>query len=226
MSKFITEERDFEVISRPEQKAGFDPNQARNPDGTWGSGGSPTKLEDKPCFKSWFGDSKVVDADGKPLTVYHGSPVENIDVFEPTLKSSDGFGSWFSSNQDNADSFGKTTYWDDDLSEWTTKPSNIYKVYLSIKNPWELQGDKGFDEYIRIFKFKTSVSHESQATKEDVKKFRDYLKDRGKDGVIIKGMTEAKGADYYVALDPNQIKSIDAPSFCDETNIYKSKKIK
>jgi hypothetical protein len=25
------------------------------------------------AFKKWFGDSKVVDADGKPLVVYHGS---------------------------------------------------------------------------------------------------------------------------------------------------------
>lgn len=25
-------------------------------------------------FKKWFGDSKVVDAEGKPLTVYHGAP--------------------------------------------------------------------------------------------------------------------------------------------------------
>lgn len=27
-----------------------------------------------PEFKNWFGDSKVVDEDGKPLVVYHGSP--------------------------------------------------------------------------------------------------------------------------------------------------------
>ena len=25
------------------------------------------------AFKSWFGDSKVVDDDGKPLVVYHGT---------------------------------------------------------------------------------------------------------------------------------------------------------
>jgi len=30
--------------------------------------------QETPEFKNWFGDSKVVDADGKPLTVYHGTP--------------------------------------------------------------------------------------------------------------------------------------------------------
>jgi hypothetical protein len=33
-----------------------------------------------PLFKAWFGDSKVVDADGKPLFVYHGT-TSNIDTF-------------------------------------------------------------------------------------------------------------------------------------------------
>jgi len=28
---------------------------------------------DTPEFKKWFGDSKVVDANGKPLVVYHGT---------------------------------------------------------------------------------------------------------------------------------------------------------
>ena len=33
------------------------------------------------AFKRWFGDSKVVDADGKPLVVYHGttSDFESFD---------------------------------------------------------------------------------------------------------------------------------------------------
>jgi len=30
--------------------------------------------QETPEFKNWFGESKVVDAEGKPLTVYHGTP--------------------------------------------------------------------------------------------------------------------------------------------------------
>jgi len=32
-----------------------------------------TDQTDTPAFKAWFGDSKVVDKDGKPLVVYHGT---------------------------------------------------------------------------------------------------------------------------------------------------------
>lgn len=36
---------------------------------------------DTPAFANWFGDSKVVDAQGKPLTVYHGTGVK-FDTFD------------------------------------------------------------------------------------------------------------------------------------------------
>jgi hypothetical protein len=44
---------------------------------------SPTKAlpTDSAAFKRWFGKSKVVDADGKPLVVYHGSQ-KNFRKFE------------------------------------------------------------------------------------------------------------------------------------------------
>ena len=32
-------------------------------------------------FKKWFGDSKVVDDNGKPKNVYHGSNINDIDIF-------------------------------------------------------------------------------------------------------------------------------------------------
>ena len=42
-------------------------------------------------FDEWFGDSKVVDENGKPLTVYHGSPESgDIEQFRIT-----GRGKWF-----------------------------------------------------------------------------------------------------------------------------------
>jgi len=40
-------------------------------------------------FKSWFGNSKVVDGEGKPLPVYHGSPVGGIESF----KNKENYGS-------------------------------------------------------------------------------------------------------------------------------------
>src|SRR5882672_11593226 len=48
---------------------GFDPNEARDKAGKW----TRIAVEESAAFKKWFGSSKVVDKDGKPLVVYHGS---------------------------------------------------------------------------------------------------------------------------------------------------------
>lgn len=64
------------------------------------------------AFKSWFGDSKVVDEAGDPLVVYHGTN-QDIDTFDVTrLGDSTGTGSagkgiFFTNNPDNAAEFAK-----------------------------------------------------------------------------------------------------------------------
>ncbi len=53
--------------------------------------GSPVQTE-TPEFKRWFGDSQVVDKDGKPLVVYHGGAVaetegrQGITAFNPAYR--------------------------------------------------------------------------------------------------------------------------------------------
>ena len=51
-----------------------------NPDGTAPSEATPTDVTHTKAFRRWFGDSKVVDAAGKPLVVFHGHP-RNVDAF-------------------------------------------------------------------------------------------------------------------------------------------------
>lgn len=43
----------------------------------------PADATETEAFKRWFGDSKVVDADGKPLVVYHGTMTQDITEFRP-----------------------------------------------------------------------------------------------------------------------------------------------
>lgn len=71
-------------------------------------------------FYKWFGDSKVVDADGKPLVVYHGSD-SNFEVFDRTKTRStmDIQGNFFSPWELDAQGYGQ----------------NVRAFYLSIKNP-------------------------------------------------------------------------------------------
>lgn len=73
-------------------------------------------------FWRWFGDSKVVDEQGRPLVVYHGTDAE-FDTFDknitPKRNNLLGQGFYFTNQQDKAKWFGK----------------NIMPVYLKIENP-------------------------------------------------------------------------------------------
>lgn len=58
------------------------------PDWTWKEGVAAEYAFDSgatqtPEFKNWFGDSKVVDAEGNPLVVYHGTDAADFTTFKP-----------------------------------------------------------------------------------------------------------------------------------------------
>lgn len=55
------------------------------------SGGAPIVQTETQAFKKWFGDSKVVTADGKPLVVYHGTARTGIYKFTGYLGVSGHF---------------------------------------------------------------------------------------------------------------------------------------
>src|SRR5690606_31590698 len=58
-----------------------------------------------PAFKSWFADSKVVDADGKPVIVRHGTYAEFYE-FRPSETGTLGKGIYFAeSDSDSADQY-------------------------------------------------------------------------------------------------------------------------
>lgn len=56
---------------------------------------------DTPEFRKWFGGSKVVGDDGKPITVYHGT-TQDFDQFDPAkaeMQNDMGAGFYFTSNE-------------------------------------------------------------------------------------------------------------------------------
>ena len=70
------------------------------------------KITDNPNFVKWFGGSKVVDENGEPLVVYHGSGKANIRAFDPSkagdiLRSDWGKGIYFTPSHWMADSYRK-----------------------------------------------------------------------------------------------------------------------
>ena len=60
------------------------------------------------AFKKWFGKSAVVDAEGKPLVVYHGT-ARDFNAFDRTKIGStfeiDGEGFFFTSSNDLASDY-------------------------------------------------------------------------------------------------------------------------
>ena len=71
-------------------------------------------------FWKWFGDSKVVDDQGRPLVVYHGSPLD-FDKFNQN--------SWFTTDPEDA-----KTYANMEVPGAINAPA-IYPVYLKIVKP-------------------------------------------------------------------------------------------
>ncbi|HMJ04573.1 MAG TPA: hypothetical protein VK506_16645, partial [Conexibacter sp.] len=56
-----------------------------------------------PAFRAWFGDSKVVDEDGDPLVVYHGT-TGNFEAFDPARANQEadfGAGFYFSNTTED-----------------------------------------------------------------------------------------------------------------------------
>jgi hypothetical protein len=93
------------------------------------------KQTDTPEFKEWFGDSKVVDFDGTPLIVYHGSPERDFYIFDinkvnPNDPDGPYNGFFFSSSYEDADGAGRYPY-----GRPNAKNPQTRAFYLSLQNP-------------------------------------------------------------------------------------------
>lgn len=136
------------------------------------------------AFYEWFGDSKVVDEQGRPLVVYHGSHIKNIEVFKPQrIKTkSKGVGNYFSDKQEVADTYG-TEY---------SVPGKTYSVYLKMKNPLIVDyNGKRFNELIRVdgnlMGKQTGYSDTSVPSSTEIS---EYAFKNGYDGAILKNIRD------------------------------------
>lgn len=161
-------------------------------------------------FYKWFDGSKVTE-NGKPLIVYHASDAE-FDTFDIN---------YFGYNDEGW--FGTGFYFTNDYKQASNYAENKPKAYyLSIKNPLYIKSEsmnhKDIDEY------KLKLMGETDMNKINniswlCDAFDKFLRDNKYDGVIFEWI----GHDYkeYVALKPNQIKSVDNKgTWSDSENIY------
>lgn len=121
---------------------------------------APGKINqtDTEAFKRWFGDSAVVDSDGKPLRVFHGtaSDITAFDIGRSGESTGNtgfyGAGAYFSEDADYASGFSFWARRSDDQAP------NVVPVYLSLKNP----------AYINITPRSQAASEKSRATAEKI----------------------------------------------------------
>ena len=97
-----------------------------------------------PAFKRWFGDSKVVDADGKPLVVYHGTSSDvtefSIDELGKAMGNTGyyGAGHYFTEDAEQASRYAGAA----NMRATGEAGPSLIPAYLSIKNPLEINGGR------------------------------------------------------------------------------------
>jgi len=101
-----------------------------------------TRQTETPEFRAWFGDSKVVDSNGDPLVVYHGTPTPTFEEFEIEAESNEGEGNWqqgpgfyFTDDSDNASNYAQMHQ---------KKTGAVYPVYLKIEKPLPIDFERGW----------------------------------------------------------------------------------
>ena len=146
-------------------------------------------------FTRWFGDSKAVDAEGKPMVVFHGTSAE----FSKFDRQAGKEGSMFTYGREPGSGgifFSSTpsSYFTEG-SRGQERGGRTIPAYVTIKNPAILPGDLSLEE-------------QAKALRE--------AEEQGHDGAII-------GEVEYVVFDSNQIKSTNNKgNFSADENILES----
>lgn len=200
------------------KELGFVENKGRNKDFAISDGmyrePKPKEFEQRagdaitPEFKEWFGDSKVIDNNGKPLVVYHGTK-SDFDRFDAkNFGASDdglvGKGFYFTYNPAEASGYA--------LNEQFGKGGNpnVIPAYVSVKNPLVItqgvlpDGRKIGEVHLGGINSKAGNS------------VRELAEKAGHDGVVF---TNRDGdIRHVVAWKPEQIKSVNNRGTFDPNN--------
>jgi hypothetical protein len=156
------------------------------------------------AFRRWFGDSKVVDAQGNPLVVYHGAPDGRFIDEDGTFKSErDRFGmgrstgvNWFAASKATAKTYAN----DSRAFDYQSAEPRIIEAYLKLENP--LMVDAAGKQWREAQQRGKTSDVIEQAIAE------------GRDGLIIRrvrdnyqGNERSAPTDTFVVFSSSQIKS-------------------
>jgi GNAT superfamily N-acetyltransferase len=161
------------------------------------------------AFQAWFGDSKVVDAEGQPLIVHHQTH-NDIEIFDRMWAANrfgrdpegiDTVGIWFTEAQD------KRHY----------GPKNV-DAYLSIQRPFVLQDYPDGVAWLQLMDMvypdnkgvpkRLGELEQAKSGRHGATVLRDDLKANGYDGLcLLNTELDGRRQTVWLALEPNQVKS-------------------
>ena len=207
------------------KSASKDPNEYVAAGPVFARGGQTDQTE-TPSFKAWFGDSKVVDSDGKPLVVYHGT-VEDVSEFDPGRAGQEKYSDWgngiyFTPSPATADYYRgeaakkrdtesdrlwalmeaeeKKTTWSNGSPTYTDEHTRLTQDWRSARATAENRAGVVMPVYLSI---KNPLIEEYSRMPDP--SLADHAKTKGHDGIIV--LNGSGGIDEIVAFKPEQIKS-------------------
>lgn len=183
-----------------------------------------------PEFKSWFGDwennpagaSKVVDENGEPLVVYHGTANSGFTKFEEGKYGLFGDGFYFTDSPDVGSAY---------TGKGRGSSPGVYPVTLSIKNPMDMEAPAnpgawrkafaGVDDYLEgngrtNEDYFRAAERQMQDEGYSASEARATMREAVQDGMGHDGITHIGGKHFskngakhkvYIAFDNGQIKS-------------------
>ena len=159
-------------------------------------------VTDMPAFQAWFRNSMVVDADDRPLVVYHGTPT-SFTAFKPggTDPRASGPAMWFTPNRTEINAAHNIGGYEGHYKPGT----HVMPVYLSVQAPLRVT-DKNRNEVGARFGMAPGSGFPRLLTP----KLVHFLKAQGYDGIFFTAKeTPEVGdlADEIIVFDPTQIKS-------------------
>ena len=141
-----------------------------------------------PEFKSWFGESKIVDEQGKPMVLYHGTAddVTQFDLDNPNRKDS----GWLGTGVYLTDSVDAAELYAGQKKRTGAAAPNVMPLYARLENP-----------YYATAEDKARVR---AGGREAADQFTADLQAQGYDGVIYQVSPDAK---EMVVFNPAAVKS-------------------
>ena len=160
------------------------------------------RMTETEAFKNWFGNSKVVDENGKPLVVYHGTDAyKEFNVFKRGKTGYLGPGIYLTDRENIAQGYANKNGYE----------GRIYALYARIENPLFVRdmADPGREileaAYGKKDTYEKRLAKQSLATHIITKADLNKLQAKGYDGIIW--ANDRNPVTEYMVFDPTQIKS-------------------